>query len=68
MPTGLAMIATLLPFRAVVFTPVWIYMGRLEGRALVEALGLQLLWGLALLALGRALWRKAAPQLQIQGG
>jgi ABC-2 type transport system permease protein len=68
MPAGLAAIAAYLPFQAIVFTPVWIYMGRLQGSALLWALGVQALWGLLFFAIGRLLWRYAAPRVRVQGG
>jgi ABC-2 type transport system permease protein len=68
MPAGFAAVAAVLPFQAIVFTPTWIYLGRLEGGALAWSLTVQLLWGVALFALGRVLWRKAAPHVRVQGG
>lgn len=68
MPAGLAAIAAFLPFQAMAFTPVWIYMGRVEGISLLAALGVQLAWGLAFCVLGRVLWRRAAPHLRVLGG
>lgn len=68
MPAGLAAVAAVLPFQATVFTPVWIYLGRLEGAALAWALAVQLLWAIGFLVLGRVLWRRAAPHLRVLGG
>jgi ABC-2 type transport system permease protein len=68
MPPAILAIASVLPFPAIVFTPSWIYLGRLQGVALYSALAVQLLWGVGLLLLGRRLWRHAAPHLRILGG
>lgn len=68
MPAAFLAVAAALPFQAIVFTPVWIYLGRLEGWPLVWALAVQLLWGTAFLLLGRVLWRRAAPHLRVLGG
>ncbi|MGH2371135.1 MAG: ABC transporter permease, partial [Chloroflexota bacterium] len=68
MPPAFLAIAAVLPFQAIVFTPVWIYLGRLQGGALFWALTVQVLWGVGLLLLGRWLCRYAAPHLRVLGG
>lgn len=68
MPAPLAVLAAIMPFQAVVYTPVSIYLGRLQGQELIFALGIQAAWGVALLLAGRWLWGRAAPKLEIQGG
>ena len=68
MPGPVAAIAAVMPFQAVVYTPVSIYLGRLQGQELFFALGLQAAWGVALLLVGRWLWGRAALRLEVQGG
>ena len=68
MPAWLGLFAAALPFRAVVFTPVYIYLGKLTGTAALGAIGLQAVWLAALILLGRLLWRKALPNVLVYGG
>ena len=68
MPAWLAGVAAVLPFQATVFTPVWIYLGRIDGTALAWALAVQALWGAGFLVVGRVLWRRAVPHLRVLGG
>ena len=68
LPAPLAVLAAFLPFQAVVHTPVSIYLGRLHGQELIFALGVQAVWGIALLLAGRWLWGRAALRLEVQGG
>ncbi len=56
------------PFASIVYTPLAIYLGKLQGAALWQALGLQALWAAILWALARVLWRGSARALEIQGG
>lgn len=54
-----------LPFQAVAYTPVAVYLGKLEP---LRALGVQAAWALALLMLTRWLWARALDRLTVQGG
>jgi ABC-2 type transport system permease protein len=54
-----------LPFQAVAYSPVSIYLGRL---APLKVIAVQLLWTVILYALSRRLWRRAAFHLTVQGG
>ena len=67
-PGALRPIATLLPFAAIVQTPVDVWLGKDRGLVLVGALAGQLAWALALLLLGRLLLRTALKKLVVQGG
>ncbi len=67
-PPLLGQIALLLPFQALVGIPLSIYIGRLPIEAVWSALALQLFWAVALLALGRLVWRHAHSRLIVQGG
>jgi ABC-type uncharacterized transport system permease subunit len=45
-----------------------IYLGKLNGRGLLFAIGWQVFWVAALLAAGDALWRWSSRKVIIQGG
>ncbi len=68
MPGALRVVADVLPFQAVTSTPTLVYMGRLEGRELVFAFGVQALWALVLFVIGMLVWRRLVRRVQIQGG
>lgn len=54
-----------LPFQAITYTPVAMYLGQLD---ILRGLAVQLIWVLVLFALLRRLWRRALDQLTVQGG
>jgi len=68
LPGPLTVLAAVMPFQAIVYTPVLVYLGRLQGQELFLAFGVQAIWGIALLFAGRWLWGRAAPKLEVQGG
>ncbi len=57
-----------MPFQYISYVPVLIYLGKLQGLGIVKALGIQLFWVFAMLALGDALWRWSSRRITIQGG
>jgi ABC-2 type transport system permease protein len=67
-PPLLLAVGRWLPFQHVIFTPISIYLGRVEGLAALRLLGEQALWGLGLYAAGYFAMLKALSQLEIQGG
>lgn len=67
-PVWLRTIADVLPFRAMIQTPIDIYLGKHTGASLVGALALQAFWALALLGLGRVALSAGTRKLVIQGG
>ena len=67
-PVLLAKIAEYLPFQAIIYSPTAIYVGRITGKAVVRVLQIQLLWTVALIGLGRLVYRAALRKLVIQGG
>jgi ABC-2 type transport system permease protein len=67
-PPVLLSIGRWLPFQHVIFTPVSIYLGKVEGSSALRLLGEQALWGLGLYIVGNFVMRKALRQLEIQGG
>jgi ABC-2 type transport system permease protein len=67
-PSWLRAIAHALPFASIVQTPIDIWLGKHHGGALAGILALQVVWAVALLALGRVTLRLGAKKLVIQGG
>jgi ABC-2 type transport system permease protein len=56
------------PFAGLLDSPLRIYSGHLAGWSAVAALGRQAVWTVLLVALGRAMMRRAMARLQTQGG
>ncbi len=67
-PDWFQRVVTWLPFQAISYVPVTIYLGRRTGDALYEALLLQLAWAVCLLVAGRLLWTLAVRHVTLQGG
>ncbi len=67
-PHALRELCYALPFAGVIQTPVDIWLGKREGLALAGVIGLQLLWALVLIGLGRVLLARATQRLVVQGG
>lgn len=61
-------ILSALPFQYISYVPVLLYLGKIHGVGIIEALALQLLWVFAVLALGDGLWRWSSRKITIQGG
>ena len=57
-----------LPFASMVYTPVMIYMGKIQGTDLALALVKQLVWVLVFIGLAKLLWQWAKNRLAVQGG
>jgi ABC-2 type transport system permease protein len=67
-PTWLRAIAHGLPFASIVQTPIDIWLGKHHGGGLAGILALQVMWAVALFALGRLTLRLGGKKLVIQGG
>lgn len=67
-PSWLVEVLRLLPFQGIVYQPVEIYLGRLEGTPMHLAGCLQLGWIAALLLFAKVVWRPALRRLDVQGG
>jgi len=61
-------ILAVLPFQYISYVPVLLYLGKLSGLGVLKALGAQLFWVFALLALGDWMWRWSTRKITIQGG
>lgn len=57
-----------LPFPHMSYTPGRIYLGLVSGPLAFRALAIQAAWVVALLLLGRLLWRTTARHIEVQGG
>jgi len=67
-PEALHTLALASPFGGIVNTPLQLYLGHLQGAAIVAALGIQLMWIAILWLSARLLWSWSARGLEIQGG
>lgn len=57
-----------MPFQYISYIPVLLYLGKLNGLAILRALAVQVFWIVALIALGDLMWRWSSRKITIQGG
>jgi ABC-2 type transport system permease protein len=67
-PPAIAAAFGWLPFQHIAYTPLRIYLGKLEGVELVQALAVEWLWVAALMAFGAWFWDRMARQITVHGG
>ena len=67
-PGLLGMLANVLPFRSIFFIPLSIYNGALQGSAIIQSIGFQLIWLTILWILSRWLWDRIQTRVVSQGG
>lgn len=67
-PPAIAAAMAWLPFEHIAYTPLRIYLGKLNGTELAKVLALQWLWVAALLVFGSWFWDRMARKLTVQGG
>jgi ABC-2 type transport system permease protein len=67
-PLALQKVVYALPFAAMYSTPLLIYVGQIPPSRYAEALGVQLLWVLALAGVSAVMWRAGARRVVVQGG
>jgi ABC-2 type transport system permease protein len=67
-PEWLRRIVLILPFKGMAYTPLAIYVGEIEGRAIWTNILGQFAWGVGLVLLTRLLWLRARRRIEIQGG
>jgi len=67
-PHGVQTALDFMPFKYISYVPLLIYLGKVQGRSLAAALGMQLFWVAALLALGHVMWKWSSRKITIQGG
>lgn len=65
---GIESFLTFLPFSSMNYTPVMIYLGKLEGVALAESLGLQVFWVVFFMLISCVFWKMAVKRLTVLGG
>ncbi len=68
MPAGIQAVMKWLPFYYELFCPIAIFLGRLQGTALAQALAIQTGWLLLTWAAARAMWRRGLGHYQAVGG
>lgn len=57
-----------MPFQYISYIPVLLYLGKISGVGILKALGMQIFWVAALVAIGHVLWGLSSKQITIQGG
>ena len=67
-PPVLRAVGDWLPFQHIIYTPITLYMGRVQGLEAWRLLGWQALWAAGLYWIGQVVMKKALSQLEIQGG
>jgi ABC-2 type transport system permease protein len=67
-PGWLRTLASILPFQAIVNTPLLIYLGLIQGWGILAAIGLQVVWIFILWVIGTLMWGPCLRALEIQGG
>jgi ABC-2 type transport system permease protein len=67
-PAPIERLAAWMPFEHIAYTPLRIYLGKLQGAELIEKLAMEWLWVGILMLLGAWFWRRMASSLSVQGG
>ena len=67
-PGWLIAASSFLPFQSIGFIPTAIWLGKLDGEALLRGLGLQAAWAAGLVAACALVWSRASRRLTVQGG
>ncbi len=67
-PGWLQTILNFVPFGAINYTPVMIYLEKLSGYKAIEAIAVQIVWIIILFFLNKFVWNKAINRLTILGG
>lgn len=67
-PQAFQKILAAMPFQYISYVPVLLYLGKLNGRGIWEALGLQLFWVTIVFVIGHGLWSWSSRRITIQGG
>src|SRR6202050_3342128 len=67
-PEQIQKVLAWLPFEHIAYTPLQIYLGKLDRAAMLRALGIQWLWVIVLLWLAHVWWERASQKITIHGG
>ncbi|MDQ6809785.1 MAG: ABC-2 family transporter protein [Verrucomicrobiota bacterium] len=68
MPAGLQAVMKWMPFYYELFCPIAIFLGRLQGAAMAQALMIQAAWVLIALGIARLMWKRGLGHYQAVGG
>lgn len=68
MPAGIQAVMKWLPFYYELFCPIAIFLGRLKGAQVAEALAIQAGWVLVTLAIAQLMWKRGLGHYQAVGG
>ncbi len=68
MPGWLGTALNLLPFASLTYTPVMIYIGKLDGIAILLSFGLQIFWLAFFFVLQQVIWNASVKRMSVQGG
>ncbi|MCZ2154097.1 MAG: ABC-2 family transporter protein [Bryobacterales bacterium] len=67
-PSPFREVSEVLPFQHIVYTPLMLYLGKLEGLQAWEALGIAWAWVVALIVIGSVFWKSMTKHMTIHGG
>jgi len=67
-PDLLRKISELLPFQAIYYIPMSIYIKTVNGKDALQALALQVFWAIFLAFFSRWVWGRVQARLTVQGG
>ena len=67
-PAWFQLMSKFLPFQAIAYFPLSVYLGRVDTNMLAKPLALQLAWFLILYVIGRLIWQICQRRILIQGG
>jgi ABC-2 type transport system permease protein len=67
-PQSIQRVMNYLPFQHISFTPVLIYLGKVQGQKIGELLIIQFFWAAAIFLIGQWWWSSSIRKLSIQGG
>jgi ABC-2 type transport system permease protein len=67
-PDWLRTLAAVLPFQGMISTPALTYLGKMDAPTTALMLGVQAVWAIGLILLGRLAWRGAVRAVTINGG
>jgi ABC-2 type transport system permease protein len=67
-PATLQTVSSFLPFKSIGFVPTAIWLGKLQGRGLVDGLATQAAWAVGLVLACAFVWNRATQRLTVEGG
>jgi len=67
-PPAMETVFAMLPFQHIAYTPLRIYLGKLNGAGIAEVLAVQYLWVVTMMLFGSWFWNVMARKITIHGG